>query len=109
MHGNSEPFWIVVEDVDGETILHSEYFILRRKFATETHTVNFTISIFEPMPPQYYIRVMSDRWIGAESVLPISFRHLILPEKYAAPTELLDLQVLFIVVGCLWCPASAIF
>lgn len=27
-------------------------------------------------------------------VLPISFRHLILPEKYPPPTELLDLQPL---------------
>lgn len=37
---------------------------------------------------------MSDRWIGAETQLPISFRHLILPEKNLPPTELLDLQPL---------------
>ncbi|GJY73501.1 DExH-box ATP-dependent RNA helicase DExH12-like protein [Tanacetum coccineum] len=36
----------------------------------------------------------SDRWIGSLSVLPVSFRHLILPEKYPPPTELLDLQPL---------------
>lgn len=27
-------------------------------------------------------------------MLPVSFRHLILPEKYPPPTELLDLQPL---------------
>lgn len=37
---------------------------------------------------------MSDRWLGSETVLPISFRHLILPEKYPPLTELLDLQPL---------------
>lgn len=32
--------------------------------------------------------------IAAETQLPVSFRHLILPEKYPPPTELLDLQPL---------------
>ena len=31
---------------------------------------------------------------GSETLLPVSFRHLILPEKYPPPTELLDLQPL---------------
>lgn len=39
-------------------------------------------------------QVVSDKWIGSEAVLPVSFRHLLLPEKYAPPTELLDLQPL---------------
>ena len=30
IHGNSEAFWIFVEDVDGEIILHHEYFLLKR-------------------------------------------------------------------------------
>ena len=33
-------------------------------------------------------------YLGAETLLPVSFRHLILPEKYPPPTELLDLQPL---------------
>ena len=32
--------------------------------------------------------------LGSETQLPVSFRHLILPEKYPPPTELLDLQPL---------------
>jgi pre-mRNA-splicing helicase BRR2 len=31
IHGNSEPFWVMVEDCDGETLLYSEYFTLKRK------------------------------------------------------------------------------
>ena len=31
---------------------------------------------------------------ASETQLPVSFRHLILPEKYPPPTELLDLQPL---------------
>lgn len=41
-----------------------------------------------------YYRIVSDRWIGSETQLPVSFRHLLLPEKNVPPTELLDLQPL---------------
>jgi hypothetical protein len=44
--------------------------------------------MFEPVPPNYYISVISDRWLHAETRLPISFKHLIVP------TPLLDLQAL---------------
>ena len=40
------------------------------------------------------MQVVSDRWLQCESTLPVSFRHLLLPEKYPPPTELLDLQPL---------------
>lgn len=93
-HSNAESFWILVEDVDGEKILHSEFFILKRKFSEEEQIVTFSVPLFEPLHPQYFIRVVSDRWIASEAVLPISFRHLILPEKFPPPTELLDLRPL---------------
>lgn len=94
VHGYVEPFWIIVEDNDGEHILHHEYFILKMQYVEEDHNLSFTVPIFEPMPPQYFIRVISDRWLGCETMLPVSFRHLRLPEKYPPPTELLDLQPL---------------
>ncbi|KAL8456657.1 hypothetical protein ACS0TY_034773 [Phlomoides rotata] len=94
VHGYVEPFWIIVEDNDGEYILHHEYFLLKKQYIDEDHTLSFTVPIYEPLPPQYFINVVSDRWLGSQTVLPVSFRHLILPEKYPPPTELLDLQPL---------------
>ncbi|CAL8084433.1 unnamed protein product [Calicophoron daubneyi] len=93
-HGTSQAFWIFVEDVDGSTILHHEFFVLKQRYATEEHVLRFVIPIFDPLPPHYYITATSDRWIGGEVTLPVSFRHLILPEKTVPPTELLDLQPL---------------
>jgi hypothetical protein len=55
-------FWIIVEDVDGEQILHHEPFILRAQNASDEHVVNFTVPMLDPMPPQYFIRVVSDRY-----------------------------------------------
>ncbi|KAG2280567.1 hypothetical protein Bca52824_051787 [Brassica carinata] len=94
IHKYVEPFWIIVEDSDCEKILHHEYFLLKKQYISEDHTLNFTVPIFEPLPPQYFVRVVSDKWLGSQTVLPVSFRHLILPEKYPPPTELLDLQPL---------------
>ncbi|XWS57029.1 hypothetical protein CRYUN_Cryun09bG0136500 [Craigia yunnanensis] len=94
LYGYVEPFWAIVEDNDGERVLHHEYFLLKKQYIDEDHTLNFTVPIYESLPPQYFIRVVSDKWLGSQTVLPISFRHLILLEKYPPPTELLDLQPL---------------
>ncbi|UPQ98040.1 pre-mRNA splicing helicase BRR2 [Chloropicon primus] len=93
-HGFVESFWIIVEDSDSEMILHSETFLLRKGMSNVEHSVSFTIMMTDPIPPQYFVRVISDKWLGSETSLPISFRHLILPQKCAPPTELLDLQPL---------------
>lgn len=94
IHGKSEAFWILVEDVDAENILHHEYFLLKHKFSEDEHVIKFYVPVFEPLHPHYFIRIVSDKWLAAETQLPVSFRHLILPEKFPAPTELLDLQPL---------------
>ncbi|PFH47664.1 hypothetical protein AMATHDRAFT_77103 [Amanita thiersii Skay4041] len=94
IHGGAETFIIIVEDVDGEVILFNDTFVLRQRYAEDEHNVTLTVPMFEPVPPNYYISIISDRWLHAETRLPISFKHLILPEKFPAPTPLLDLQPL---------------
>ena len=94
VHGGAESFWIVVEDVDGEIILFHDQFVLRQRYAEDEHNVTLTVPMFEPVPPNYYISVVSDRWLHAETRLPISFKHLILPKKFSPPTSLLELQQL---------------
>eukprot|EP01059_Diplonema_ambulator_P004905 TRINITY_DN14625_c0_g1_i3.p1 TRINITY_DN14625_c0_g1~~TRINITY_DN14625_c0_g1_i3.p1 ORF type:complete len:1254 (+),score=521.60 TRINITY_DN14625_c0_g1_i3:182-3943(+) len=95
-HGTAEAFHVIIEDPDGERILHHEPFILKDRYVSEEHYLYFHLPMFEPKPPQYFIKVVSDRWMWSESVLPISFRALILPEKSYSHTELLDLKPLSI-------------
>ena len=47
----------------------------------EAQVLTFTIPIFEPMPSQFLVRAVSDRWLGSEVVTAMSFQHLILPER----------------------------
>lgn len=49
--------------MDSEVILHHEYFLLKAKYAQDEHLVTFFVPVFEPLPPQYFIRVVSDRWL----------------------------------------------
>ncbi|KAG4426600.1 hypothetical protein IFR04_000031 [Cadophora malorum] len=97
VHGTAESFWIIAEDCDGEDILFHDQFILRKDFAQaemNEHIVEFTVPITEPMPPNYFVTVVSDRWMHSENKLAVSFQKLILPEKFPPHTQLLDLQPL---------------
>ncbi len=53
----TQAFWIFVEDVDSEILLHHEYFLLKNKYAGDEHVTNFFVPVFEPLPPQYFIKV----------------------------------------------------
>lgn len=81
----------MIHDSDSEAILHTEQFMLRESTCHDEHRLSFTVNLHEPMPPQYFVKVISDRWMHAETSLPISFKHLILPDKFPAPTQVLDL------------------
>lgn len=94
VHGNTEMFWIWVEDDEGSEILYSEQFLLSKRKGEETQEMNFTIPLADPIPSQIYVRAISDRWLGSESVTPISLSNLVLPRDANPATELLDLQPL---------------
>ena len=93
-NGTSESYWIWVENPENSEIFHYEYFILNRRKLHDDHELNFTIPLSDPLPTQIYIRAVSDRWLGAETVEPVSFQHLIRPDTESVYTDLLELQPL---------------
>uniref|UniRef100_A0A0K2UGB9 U5 small nuclear ribonucleoprotein 200 kDa helicase n=1 Tax=Lepeophtheirus salmonis TaxID=72036 RepID=A0A0K2UGB9_LEPSM len=97
IHGYvGESFWIWVEDPENNFIYHHEYITLTKKQVINIIPMElvFVIPIFEPLPTQYYLRLTSDKWLGSETVCPVSFKHLILPDHHPPHTDLLDLQPL---------------
>ena len=96
LHGTAETFWIMVEDCDGEEILFHDQFLLRKDFAVSEmneHLVDFTVPITEPMPPNYFITLISDRWMHSVTRVPVLLQRLILPERFPPHTPLLDMQL----------------
>jgi len=57
-----------------QVVLFHQYWLLRKALAEEEHNLSFTVPVSEPLPPQYFVRMMSDRWIGCEATLAVSFR-----------------------------------
>lgn len=95
IHGHAQDFWILVEDCDGEDILFHDQFVLRKDYAqseVNEHLVEFTVPITEPMPPNYFITLVSDRWMHVETKIAVSFQKLILPERFPPHTPVLDMQ-----------------
>lgn len=93
-HGTSESYWIWVENSETSEIYHYEFFLLTRRKLHDDHELNFTIPLSDPLPSQIYVRAISDRWHGAETVTPVSFQHLIRPDTESVYTDLLNLQPL---------------
>lgn len=91
-HHGAEGFWVWVEDADNEFIYHSEYLVIAKKQMSEVAMMEITIPVQEPLPAQYYVRVVSDRWVGCESLTTISFKHLMLPDMHPVHTDLLDVH-----------------
>lgn len=96
IHGYQLLFWLVVEDGDGDRILYYEPIILKSKTAALGWHFNTSIfvKLYEPLQPQYFLKVISDRWMHSSTCVPISFKHIILPAKGSSPSELLDLRPL---------------
>ncbi|KAL7665431.1 RNA helicase [[Candida] zeylanoides] len=111
-HGGAQVFWVMVEeqaDVGAEAaqaeaaeaaaaapgasdLLHVEKLLLHRR--SPSHTLDFMIPLSDPLPAQIVVRAVSDSWIGAETLHPISFQHLIRPSNAPVRTPLLRLQPL---------------
>lgn len=97
VHGkHCENFWIWIEDTDNNFIYHSEYFQITKKqvVSKEVQEMIMTIPLKDPLPSQYIIKVVSDSWLGSSRHVPLSFKHLILPELHPPHTNLLMLQPL---------------
>ena len=60
---------------------HKEYILFQKRSFPDPIEVEMIIPAFEPLPPQYYIRIVSDSWVCSEILVPVSFQHLLLPVR----------------------------
>ena len=99
-HGlGPEPWWVWVEDARAERIHHFELVLLkppekRARRGMEPVVVAFTMAVKDPLPPQFFARAQSDRWVGASAMLEMSTNGLQLPAAAPPNTDLLPLRPL---------------
>ncbi|CCM04831.1 uncharacterized protein FIBRA_07024 [Fibroporia radiculosa] len=93
VHGSVEPFWVWIEDHKGLTILQLAHLVFRQ--ATDFLDIDFIISIPNGKPPpSVTVRLVSDKWMGAEDEVGIPFDELIMPTSSDCHTPRLDLPFL---------------
>ena len=66
----------------------------KRAHGEGAQRVAFTVPIFEPAPPQYFLRATSETWLGCETFHELNLAGLTLPDKHPPHTDLLDLTPL---------------
>lgn len=70
-HGGAQNFWLFVEDPETDRIYHREFITLSFRTYREPVAVEVLIPTFELIPEKYIIRVSSDGFVGAETILPV--------------------------------------
>lgn len=56
--------------------------------------LDLSIPAFEPLPKQYFLRLVSDTWVAVEIVHPVSLRGIKMPNQNTPFTDLIDLTPL---------------
>lgn len=90
LHGFMESFTLLVEDCDCEKILYNDQFLVRKDFINNPHTITITVPLFESKQPNYFVSLISDRWLFCEKRIPLMLTKLITPKKFPAPTPLIE-------------------
>lgn len=93
-HGNSQLFWVWIEDGDSNRILHHEQISLSYKHFPEPIVIDIPLPLFDPVPKQYCARCISEYWVGVEILLPVPLENVTLPNFSTPYTDLLDLTPL---------------
>ncbi|KIJ70214.1 hypothetical protein HYDPIDRAFT_172092 [Hydnomerulius pinastri MD-312] len=93
VHGSAEPFWLWVEDHEGNKILQFTHIFLRE--STDALDVEFIISIsVDTPPPSVTVCLVSDKWLGADSELLVPLEDLTMPAASHFHTQRLDVGFL---------------
>ncbi|SCU85873.1 LANO_0C05798g1_1 [Lachancea nothofagi CBS 11611] len=96
VHGFSEKFVVLVENEMGDKLLYTDALTVKERYANEEHFLDFTIILNtiqqQALPSNFFVSLVSERWILSEVKIPILLEEIRLPKKFPAPTPLLDLQ-----------------
>lgn len=93
-HGSIQGFWLWVEDSGNNRIYHQEYVQFSRKSHPDPMHLEIIIPAFDTAPTQYFIRAVSDSWVGSEVLMPVTCQHLLYPNETMGYTDLMDLTPL---------------
>lgn len=87
-----ENFLLIVLDCDGQKILYDEIVPIDEHGVARGLAADFTVPTHEPLPPNLYVTLTSDKWMHSQWRAPVKMYNIRLPKKPALLTEVLDVQ-----------------
>ncbi|CAI4060676.1 hypothetical protein SKDZ_05G2530 [Saccharomyces kudriavzevii ZP591] len=94
LHGALQPFLLMLEDTDGDLIFFHDVLFITSDMIGQELTLSFTHELGQHdqnnMPPNFFLTVISENWWHCECEIPVSFNGFKLPNKFPAPTPLLE-------------------
>ena len=93
LSGQSEPFYVWIQDEEGLSILQSRSILLRP--STTVLQLDFVIPFAQKVDTLGLVAV-SDRWFGVDETMEVDLRALTMPPESMNHTELLDIAFLHI-------------
>ena len=94
VHGSLQPFLLMLENTDGDFILYYDVLFITPDMIGQDFTLSFTHELKQQnqnnMPPNFFLTVISENWWHCEYEIPVSFNGFKLPNKFPAPTPLLE-------------------
>ncbi|GMG53170.1 unnamed protein product [Ambrosiozyma monospora] len=94
LHGYSESFTVLVEDCDSEKLLYHGSCDIKKQYINELHVHEFTIPLIDSSQPNFFVSLISDRWLHCGARIPLMLTSLRIPDKFSAPTPMLDLHLI---------------
>ncbi|KAG9014090.1 hypothetical protein FRB90_005597 [Tulasnella sp. 427] len=90
VHGSIERFWMWVEDADGVYILQWAQLVFRQ--TTKAIETDFVVPMSaSSLPSHLSLRLISDRWIGAEEEVSVPLTSLKMPKPFLNHSSLLNI------------------
>ncbi|AGO13973.1 AaceriAGR113Wp [[Ashbya] aceris (nom. inval.)] len=94
LHGYAETFILLVEDTNGDTLLYTDNLTIYKDNATEPHLIDFTLQLDQSkqinLPPNYFISLISEKWLHCDYKVPVVLTDIHLPRKFPPHTRIED-------------------
>ena len=94
VHGSLEPFLLMLEDTDGDSILYYDVLFITPDIVGHEFTLSFSYELKQHnqnnLPPNFFLTLISENWWHSEFEIPVSFNGFKLPKKFPPPTPLLE-------------------
>ena len=89
-HGGSQSFWLLIEDSENERIYHHDNILINKRSSETTIHAEISLPVLPPIPAEYYLRIISDSWVGCESLIQIPLENIKFPSYRPTFTSIID-------------------